>query len=388
MKTILTICCHVDLCGAVQSMLSVLKCLKLKGYRIILLIPNKGKIEQSLHEINIEYYIVPINFSATMYNPPFKNHFINNIYWGLYFCKHEIYCDIQIMKILRKHKIKPNLIYTNTIIPTAGILLSLIYKTPHIIHIRELSDEDFHFNFYIGKKLYLKLLNKSITYAICISQAVKNKFLPFFNNKTKLIYNGVPYSTLTTFPEEKEEKEQKKIKILFVGRLSKEKGILDIIYAVKDLKESGYTCIELDIWGEGVDKPIITNYINEYKLNNIIFLKGYCPANKIPRHQYDIAIMSSPHEAFGRVTIEYMMAGLPVIGRNGGATPEIIKENETGMLYNSKQELIDKLKYLINNKEYRLKIGQQGQRLAIDKFSEQRYTDEVITLFNSVLNHK
>ena len=51
--------------------------------------------------------------------------------------------------------------------------------------------------------------------------------------------------------------------------------------------------------------------------------------------------MSSPYEAFGRVTIEYMMAGLPVIGRNGGATPEIIKENETGMLYNSKKELID-----------------------------------------------
>ena len=58
MKTILTICCHVDLCGAVQSMLSVLKCLKLKGYRIILLIPNKGKIEQSLHEINIEYFVI------------------------------------------------------------------------------------------------------------------------------------------------------------------------------------------------------------------------------------------------------------------------------------------------------------------------------------------
>ena len=199
MKTILTICCHVDLCGAVQSMLSVLKCLKLKGYRIILLIPSEGKIEQRLHEIDIEYYIVPINFSATMYNPPFKNYFVNKIYWGLYFLKQEIFCDIQIIKELRKHKIRPNLIYTNTIIPTAGILLSLIYKIPHIIHIRELSDEDFHFNFYIGKNLYLKTLNKSITYAICISQAVKNKFLPYFKTKTKLIYNGVPYYAQTDF---------------------------------------------------------------------------------------------------------------------------------------------------------------------------------------------
>lgn len=384
MKTILTICCHVDLCGAVQSMLSVLKCLKLKGYRIILLIPSEGKIEQRLHEIDIEYYIVPINFSATMYNPPFKNYFVNKIYWGLYFLKQEIFCDIQIIKELRKHKIRPNLIYTNTIIPTAGILLSLIYKIPHIIHIRELSDEDFHFNFYIGKNLYLKILNKSITYAICISQAVKNKFLPYFKTKTKLIYNGVPYYSQTDFSE---EKEQNKIKILFVGRLSKEKGILDIIYAINNLKESGYSCIELDIWGEGIDRPIIINYIKEHKLEDVIFLKGYCPANKIPRHQYDIAIMSSPYEAFGRVTIEYMMAGLPVIGRNGGATPEIIKENETGMLYNSKKELIDKLKYLINNKEYRLQIGEQGKKQAIENFSEQRYTDEIMTIFNSVLNN-
>lgn len=98
--------------------------------------------------------------------------------------------------------------------------------------------------------------------------------------------------------------------------------------------------------------------------------------------------MSSPHEAFGRVTVEYMMAGIPVIGRNGGATPEIIIDNETGLLYNSVQELSDKLKYLIDNKEYRLKIGEKGKNQATARFSEERYINEVTELFNSILNYK
>lgn len=385
MKTILTLCCHVDLCGAVQSMLSVLKSLKIKGYHIILLIPQKGKIVQRLDEMGIEYHIVPINYSATMNPPRFKNSLINSIYNRLYFIKHEIHSDFKIINLLHKLKEKPDLIYTNTIIPTSGILLSKLYKKPHIIHIRELSDEDFHFNFYIGKNLYLKILNNSINCAICISQAVKDKFTPYFGNKTKLIYNGVPNNEQSTIQQ---EKEQQNVKILFVGRLSQEKGVLDLIYAIENLKKLGYTHIRLDIWGEGVEKEIILNYINEHNLNHIISLKGYCPANKIPRHKYDIAVMSSPHEAFGRVTVEYMMAGIPVIGRNGGATPEIIIDNETGLLYNSVQELSDKLKYLIDNKEYRLKIGEKGKNQATARFSEERYINEVTELFNSILNYK
>ena len=48
MKTILTICCHVDLCGADLSMLTALKGLKNKGYKIVVLLTRHGRIEERL----------------------------------------------------------------------------------------------------------------------------------------------------------------------------------------------------------------------------------------------------------------------------------------------------------------------------------------------------
>jgi hypothetical protein len=47
----------------------------------------------------------------------------------------------------------------------------------------------------------------------------------------------------------------------------------------------------------------------------------------------DVGITPSKREAFGRVTFEYMFAGLPVVGANSGATPELIDDGKTGFIY-------------------------------------------------------
>lgn len=385
MKTILTICCHVDLCGADLSMLTALKGLKNKGYKIVVLLTRNGRIEEQLKKMDIEYYIVPQNGCATNTPPKINMFLLRQLYYLLFFIKHEFICDIKLLKFIRNFNQKPDIIYTNTVLPTTGIFLSLYYKVPHVMHIRELTDDDFHFTYYIGKKLYLKILDRTLTCAICISKAVQDKFTPYLKGKTKLIYNGVPEIKETKFITESNDSV---IKILFVGRLSKEKGVIEVVKAIKTLKEKGYNNIRLDIWGEGQDKDQVETYINKNQLEKFVEMKGYSPSNLIPRHKYDIAVMSSPHEAFGRVTVEYMMAGLAVIGYNGGATPEIIKHKESGLLYNSQEELIKYIQLLIENKETRLTIGKKGQERAYNYFSEQKYMNNINNLFDSILKNK
>lgn len=379
MKLIMTVCCHVDLCGADLSMLTALKGLKEHGYHIVVLLTRHGRIEENLRNLKIEYYIIPQNGCITNRTINQTYFLPRKIYNWLFFLKHEILCDIKLYRFIKSFPHKPDVIYTNTILPTTGIFLSQYYRIPHIMHIRELVDDDFHFIYYIGKKFYLKILKWNLTYAICISKAVLNKFQPFLKDKSILIYNGIPEIVYPT-----SNHDTSKVKLLFVGRLSKEKGIMELIQAIISLKRQGINNIILDIWGEGVDRCLLEDTIKKEKLENFIFLKGYAPSMKIPRQNYDIAIMPSPHEAFGRVTVEFMMAGLPVIGCNGGATSEIIENGISGLLYNSITELVSQLQVLIVDKDKRKLLGQNAKIRAKLFFSEQAYINNINNLFDSL----
>lgn len=382
MKLIMTVCCHVDLCGAALSMLSAIKGLKRHGYKIIVIIPHHGKIEKELNSLGIIYFIIPLNLIATMNQTRFQYKILQKLYEILFYLKHEVISLIGLAKFIKHGHYKPDIIYTNTILPTAGIYLAKYYKVPHIVHVRELGDDDFNFKYYLGKSFSLKFLRNNTTKFICISKIVQAKWEFYFPKKTYVIYNGVRNNPI----KNDFQKSDDVVKMLFVGRLSKEKGVWDLIEAMNILKNE--VCkpkIHLDIYGEGIDKDIINQHVIERHLDDIITLKGYCASDAIPRYNYDLAIMSSHNEAFGRVTIEYMMSGLPVVAYNGGATIEIIENNISGLLYNNIPEMVLKIKSLIYDKKLRSTIGENGKEKAIKTFSEYQYMSNINMFFDEIL---
>ena len=111
--------------------------------------------------------------------------------------------------------------------------------------------------------------------------------------------------------------------------------------------------------------------------------------NNMPalRSEVDVELVCSRAEAFGRVTAEAMMAGLPVIGSNTGGTPELIVEGETGFLYeyNNLDDLVDKMEILITNSKLRNIMGQKAQNYAIEHFTIDRCVDEIEAVYHQVL---
>lgn len=103
------------------------------------------------------------------------------------------------------------------------------------------------------------------------------------------------------------------------------------------------------------------------------------------RKQCDIGLTCSKNEAFGRVTIENQLAGLLVIGANTGGTTEIIKDNETGLLYKEGDymDLADKIEYAIINKNTMRNIANHGKDNAIDQFSIERVVDQLIGIYEN-----
>jgi glycosyltransferase involved in cell wall biosynthesis len=105
-------------------------------------------------------------------------------------------------------------------------------------------------------------------------------------------------------------------------------------------------------------------------------------------YKADVVLMCSRWEAFGRATVEAMLAGKPVIGTaNSGGTAELIQDGITGLLYKAgdHDELANKIQFLYENPQEKLKLGAAARLWATGRFTQERYAKETFTLLSEVL---
>ena len=101
----------------------------------------------------------------------------------------------------------------------------------------------------------------------------------------------------------------------------------------------------------------------------------------------DVGLMLSQNEAFGRVTIEYMMHGLAVIASDTGATPEILENGKIGYLYHlgDYQDLAQKMRLLIENKTKIIEFSEKGRAKALNCFSSKQNTRGIWDIYKQLL---
>ena len=97
--------------------------------------------------------------------------------------------------------------------------------------------------------------------------------------------------------------------------------------------------------------------------------------------------MLSNNEAFGRVTVEYMLQNLAVIAANTGANPEIISKNEIGLLYKhgEPEDLAQCMKQLIEDNNLLKSMSTAGQLYAREMFPSSKNTRLIYDIYKSVL---
>jgi glycosyltransferase involved in cell wall biosynthesis len=97
--------------------------------------------------------------------------------------------------------------------------------------------------------------------------------------------------------------------------------------------------------------------------------------------------MCSRNEAMGRVTVEAMGSGLPVIGHASGGTPELLEDGRTGLLYpGGAEELAERMNTLVTNRAMARDLGNNGMLSAMERFNVERYASEVLEVYRSVLS--
>ena len=136
--------------------------------------------------------------------------------------------------------------------------------------------------------------------------------------------------------------------VLYIGRVSEEKGLSVLLKAMSNIKD-----IRLKIIGDGLIKDKLKKEVDENGLNNIEFL-GHLPQNKIKTYLGNCMLLVVPsvwYENCPLTIIEAMINGKAVIASRLGGNVDLIEEGKTGLLFNAgdADDLATKINYAIQN---------------------------------------
>lgn len=369
--------------GAGRSLLSFIDGLLQKGVQCYVIMPNKGPMMEDLKNRGIKYHIVPIKNWTSKDSRVWKR--------ILRSCFNLI---VSLVIAVRSYTWRADVLYTNSSVISVGAFAAFILRKPHIWHVREFGQEHYGFSFDLGKQLSMKLIDRLSFRVIVISEALRQKYLQYISpQKLKLIYNPV-YVVSKIFNNLKAEHGLRELRIpslVFVGVLHPGKGQIDAVLAVAELVKQGIQ-VKLRLVGKEdreylkyLKKAIVQNSIEEY-----VEFTGHVDEPARIMNSADIILVCSQWEAFGRVTVEAMLAGKPVIGARSGATPELIKEGFNGLLYEpiNYKDLATKIKYLIDHPEKAKQMGTNGFEWASKQFTVEKCASQMFDIIQEAIQPK
>lgn len=230
---------------------------------------------------------------------------------------------------------RPNIIITNSIVsPPLFAVLAFLLRIKHIWYLQEFGNKDHGILFDWGYNFTLRYINMLSANIIAVSAAVKEHVsYRISKSKIKVVFNcvEVPEHYLGSGPGVK----GRPFRILHIAQIAPGKNQLDGIRAVKILIDKGFDVV-LEIAGDILNtdyKKKLDEYIAANKLENKVFFSGFTqkPFEKIS--QAHTVLLCSRSEACALTIFETLQIGTPIIVSNTGGNVEIIKHQETGLVY-------------------------------------------------------
>lgn len=219
------------------------------------------------------------------------------------------------------------------------------------------------------------LFKRNVTVYIAISEFVKRRLAAagFPEDRTEVLYNMIPY------PDTPADAGAGRY-AAFTGRLSAEKGVETLLQAAARLPE-----IPVKIGGVG---PLETA-LKRVAPSNVVFTGVFDMAGlaEFYRNAAFVVVPSVWHEAFGLVAAEAMSHGIPVIAARNGALPELLEEDEAGLLFTpgDAADLADKMRLLWETPERRRAMGLAGRERAERLFSAEAHFGRLTAIYGRAI---
>lgn len=211
---------------------------------------------------------------------------------------------------------------------------------------------------------FMKYVFKKVDVILCQGESWKELFINegIQEKKLKVVQNWINVSLY-----EKATPKNERIKILFLAWVDKNKGIVELIEAVNELKD--IHDFELIIAGEGEATNLVKSMINKFQLHDYVTMKGWMRGEQkfALLKNSDIFILPSHYEGFPNALLEAMSSGIACISTNVGAVTDILIHNYNGLIIpiNDKHGIISSLSDLIVNNKKRRLLGENGRQTVL-----------------------
>jgi glycosyltransferase involved in cell wall biosynthesis len=215
--------------------------------------------------------------------------------------------------------------------------------------------------------LYLPFIAKRGAYFRVVNEDVAKQLETFGIHREKI---RLLYSLYLDLERYQPQALAKQYDVLFVGRLASNKGILLLLDAIAQVRQT-HPSITLAIRGEGgLEAAIRERIAQEGMEQNILFLPRVANSSAMPAlySSAKMLVCASTVEGNPRVTIEAMACGTPVISTRVGIMPSVIRSGDNGFLVDWKaDEIAQAIRRLLDNEaEYR-RIA-EASRAAVQEF--------------------
>jgi len=366
-----------ELYGSDRSLLDLLAGLDRSRLEPIVCVPQSGPLVDRLRALAIEVQVAPLLKvrRGTLLAP-----------WRLVRLVGEIRRALREIDTLVNGR-GIDCVYTNTLAVLAGALWAARNKVPHIWHVREIIDRP-----KVVSSCFRHLVAGLADRVICNSDETRRWIAPDRAARTVTIWNGTESLPDEVRLPEARAKARARLAlptgvpvILVVGRINARKGQDLVVDAVELIRPEHQAPFRLLFVGGGV--PQESGALDTLKAR----IASSAHASRIEIHPFaeeiadyylaaDILVLPSRHpESFGRVAIEAMSYGLPVIAAAHGGALEIIEEGSTGLFFrpNSAKALSVELTALLRDAELRQRMGEAGRDRHRESFHLEAYVAKV-----------
>lgn len=372
--------------GANRALLALVCRLKEEGtHTPIVVVPMKGELTEALEGAGVRYEICPVTQWQAIY--------VEAISFARKKAKRRAAIAEELEDLSRRFSSEGiDLIHSNSSVIGTGAMLAKRLGCRHVWHVREYAREHYGMEYFYPEE-EVRSLYEEADAVVAISDALKDHLRKLYPAaRVVRIYDGIDTDAAAFARKERSwdygsaAPGEKDLRFLYTGYLFPAKRQLDVIRAAKLLVGEGIRDIHISFAGDGDRSYLrrLARAASAKALKGRIFFAGYVRDISGLLENSDVGIIASDHEGFGLATAEYMRAGLPVIGRRSGATPELVEEGVTGLLYDDVNGLAGAMKSILLDREKAERMGKAGEERVRTHFGIGQNVDAIMALYRTL----
>jgi glycosyltransferase involved in cell wall biosynthesis len=341
------------------------------GHEVFVVLGHNGPVMERMRSAGLRCLHVPI-------------HFTDKWHWLRYRKSRNV-----LRRVFQREQ--PDLVHSNDL-PTHQMVSDAVRGTgiPEVCHHRWIFEEkaiDWLNKFGAAQHLFVSRF---------LMEELSGRSPRLRASSRSVVYDGLPLPPPPTEEDRHRVRCQlglpaDRVQVTFAGQIIERKGVADLLRAWPLLDAALRSRAELLIIGDDLESK--GNY--RIAMEQLSAEVG-CPARFLGFQKNvgewllasDIAVVPSHAEPLGNATLEAMSYALPVLGCAVGGIPEMVVQEQTGLLVppRSPADVAAALSRLIGDAELRRRLGQQGRRRCEDVFSLETHVQSVLAEYAAVLS--